>query len=130
MKTKAILVCLAALCLGACNTGSDQKEIQAATSPDGLVKARIVEEGFGATVPDVSSIQLLFKDRDPDEILRADRVQGLTLRWRDARTLDIEMACGRIFRFSNVATFIDKDGKKFYRVSIGLKTALPCPADR
>jgi len=125
-----MFACVAAMCLSACDTGSDQQEIQAATSPDGLVKARIVEEGFGATVSDVSSVQLLVRDRDPGEVLRADRVQALTLRWRDPRTLDIEMACGRIYRFSNFATVMDKDGKLLYRVNISLKTALPCPADQ
>ena len=71
---------VAGIVLSGCHKGADQTDgdvVYAATSPDRGVQAQLVKEGFGATVPEVSSVRLQAGKRDASEVFRADHVKGL-----------------------------------------------------
>jgi hypothetical protein len=125
-----IILALLAGCHNSTNNPNSDKEVTyVARSSDATVGARILKEGFGATVSDVLSVQLFVDGGQSNEIYRADRVQGLKLRWIDSRHLELDMDCGRIFHYSNFFDVLDKSGSKMYRINITLRSSALCARD-
>jgi len=128
MRKRVIAWGIAGAVLSGC--GNTEGEVAySATSPDGRVQAQLVSEGFGATVAEVSSVRLKAGSRDAGEVYRADHVRGLKLHWRDARNLDLEMDCGRVFHFSNFFDVLDEDGKLLYGVNVWLRNSALCSVE-
>lgn len=126
---------IAAALLAGCDhsltdNGQDQAVKYSARSPNGVVKASLVTEGFGATVPDVYSVRLRPGDRDAEEVIRADHVQNLTLHWKDDKHLEINMDCGRIFRFTNFVDVLDKNAQLQYVIDVRLLNTSLCDIDQ
>jgi hypothetical protein len=109
-------------------TGDRQDQVvkYSTRSANGSVEASIVIEGFGATVPEVYSIRIRQGDNESGEIMKADHVQNLTVRWKDDKNLEINLDCGRIFQFTNFFDVIDKGGSLIYGINIRLLNTSLC----
>lgn len=93
----------------------DGEVISRVASPDGAVEAIIVEGSAGATDGFSSRVYLVLPGTeysnklpmfDPKRtIVRADGVNGLTIVWKDSKTLEIRYQSARIFQFTN---FVDR----------------------
>ena len=97
-----------------------------APSSDAALQAVVVTEGFGATVSEVYSVRILQRDKKPEEIMRADHVRNVKLRWSDEKHLEINMDCGRIFKYTNFFDVMDSNGKLLYAINVRLTNTLLC----
>jgi hypothetical protein len=79
------------------------QEITRITSPDLVVDAVLVERAVGATVATPLEIYIVPKGKQAsgEPLLRGDRMEKLTLSWKEPRLLEIHYEKGRIFSFQN-----------------------------
>lgn len=121
------LVIFLILALSGCNDPAweggwgvwDGEIISRVSSPDKAVDAIIVEGSAGATSGFSSRVFLVLPGTDFDNksglfdpertILRADGVEGLTMVWKDTKTLEITYKSARILHYSNFADLIALD---------------------
>ena len=108
------------------NGGRDETVKFSAPSPDAALQAVVVTENFGATVSQVYSARILQRDKEPVEVMRADHVRNVTLRWSDEKNLEINMDCGRIFRYTNFFDVIDRNGKLLHGINVRLTNTSLC----
>ena len=116
---------LAAL-LSGCDGGHDETVEFSVPSPDAALQAVVMTENFGATVSEVFSARILQRDKKPIEVMRADHVRNVKLRWRDEKNLEINMDCGRIFKYTNFFDVIDRNCKLLYAINVRLTNTSLC----
>ena len=107
----------------------DGEVIALVTSPDSAVEAIVVEGSLGATTGFSSRVYIVSAGTEFDkkaeafadgrEILRADSVDGLALKWTDPKTLQISFRSARIFHYTNFADDMES-GQKVGRYDIKL----------
>jgi hypothetical protein len=90
--------------------------------------AILVRDNGGATVSFVYRVYVVPQSGKPGEVLRADHVAGLSLRWI-GHDLQIGMKCGRIFHYANFWDALDAQGQLEEVVPIRLKTNGLCASD-
>ena len=83
-------------------------------------------ENFGATVSEVFSARILQREKKPIEVMRADHVRNVKLRWSDEKNLEINMDCGRIFKYTNFFDVMDRNGKLLYAINVRLTNTSLC----
>lgn len=99
----------------------DGEVISRVSSPDKSVEAIIVEGSTGATSGFSSRVYIVspgteFSNNLPlfdadNTILRADGVNGLTIVWKDPKTLEVRYKSARIFHFTNFVDQTDSQQK-------------------
>jgi len=58
--------------------------------------------------------------------MRADHVRNVKLRWSDEKHLEINMDCGRIFKYTNFFDVMDSNGKLLYVINARLTNTSLC----
>lgn len=127
------IILLLLFAVGPCACGPSTKiegEVLATqASPGGLAVATLSRAAHGATVADVYRIYMGTADSVAvTELMRADKVQGIYIQWRDATTLVVHMKCGKVFQFSNFF-YIRPESDKLILISVLLDAAGPCPLE-
>jgi hypothetical protein len=122
-KTYIFLLLVIMMKITGCNP-VEREEIDRISSPDFLVDAVLIQANAGATTSFIFEVYLVPKGNDvPPEnyvLFRGDKMKGLTIRWTQAKLLEIQYEQGQIFHFSNF--WISRNVQNFkYRVEILLK---------
>jgi hypothetical protein len=116
-----------ALCACGSSTKIEGEILDAQASPGGRAVATLSRTTHGATVADVYRVYIGTADSEAiTELVRADKVEGLYIEWRDATTLVVHMKCGKVFRFTNFF-YVRTASDKLTLISVLLHTAGPCP---
>jgi hypothetical protein len=126
MRKIAVSFLVLAALLSGCDGGGDETVEVSASSSDAALQAVVVTEGFGATVSEVYSVRILQRGKKPEEVMRADHVRNVTLRWSDEKHLEINMDCGRIFKYTNFFDVMDSNGKLLYAINVRLTNTSLC----
>lgn len=102
--TTIILGLLLGVTVSACAKPTIE-EISRAKSPDSKVEAIVERKNAHATTSFVYEIYIVPVgqqiDREKDLILRAERMEGLSARWKEPRFLEIYYTSGRVYSFRN-----------------------------
>ena len=128
MRKIAVSFLVLATLLSGCDGGRDETVEVSASSSDAALQAVVVTEGFGATVSEVYSVRILQRGKKPEEVMRADHVRNVMLRWNDEKHLEINMDCGRIFKYTNFFDVMDSNGKLLYAINVRLTNTSLCDA--
>jgi hypothetical protein len=102
-RVLALLLVLIAVAVSGCDSLSYQ-ELSRSKSPDSVVEAILVKLDTGATVGNVYEVYIAPVGQKPEKkdiVLRADSVEGLTLKWAKGKLLNIRYDSMRIFQFTS-----------------------------
>jgi hypothetical protein len=123
--TRFCVVLLCAATLQGCGRESIAGDILKQESISDGRAMLITRDSGGATTAFVYRIYIRSKDGKASELLRADHVVGLSVKWR-SNALQIGMKCGRVFHFSNFYESLNADGTLNQTIPVTLEPGGLC----